>query len=230
MLSSPDAWSAGAAGPQPLHRGAWRVGPEEPRLCTSAESRGQLPSVAPVWDAVPRRRSPSAGAQTGGGKQVGLFLSKWQLEDLLQLRLLLAQPQLALLQLFGGELHGQLQVTVKAAGLTGGARAQTFGAAEEALLDGPALQAQRGRNSHPRGPATPMLLSPGPSARRARRFLSAQYAWGHQSHLTRGAGAGCWYTPARNYPASKGRAKNWTRIYFKANPNFFNRFSYVPRL
>ena len=47
-LSSPDVWSAGAAGPQPLHRGAWRVGPEEPRLCTSAESRGQLPSAAPV--------------------------------------------------------------------------------------------------------------------------------------------------------------------------------------
>ena len=49
---------------------------------------------------------PRPGAQTGGRRQAGLFLGEWQLEDLLQLRLLLAKPKLALLQLFGGELHG----------------------------------------------------------------------------------------------------------------------------
>lgn len=45
--------------------------------------------------------------------QKGLFLSERQLQDLLQLRLLLPETELLLLQLFGRELHGQLQVAIK---------------------------------------------------------------------------------------------------------------------
>lgn len=197
----------GRGGTQPLHRGAWRSRPRGApalHLC----KQGTAAICCTRVSAVTRGQFLNLGeeAQTGReGRRAPCFSVSDSWRTCCTLRLPPGRSRSSRSSSsLGGELHGQLQFAVKAAGLTGGAGAQTR-AAEEALLDGPALEPEGKKQSPPRASNT-HVSQPGTQCPQCHALPVRSVCM--RPSISPNWGCRYWYTPARSYPASKGRAKN----------------------